>query len=78
MRFGEVLVDKAEERTRNVRLDILAVWRIEPNDVSWSVPASVACLVIVPRILKALTIAAGLEGIIVDPRGPIKFVGITR
>jgi len=73
-----VLVDKAEERTRNVRLDILAVWQIEPNDVSWTVPESVACMVIIPHILKALMIAAALEGIIVDPQGLIKFVGITR
>ena len=31
---------KVEERSRNFRLDIFTVRRVEPNDVSWSVPAS--------------------------------------
>ena len=65
MRFGEVLVDKAEERTRNVRLDILAVWRIEPNDVSWSVPASVACLVIVNQ-QPSVALASYLEEVKIE------------
>ena len=55
-----------------------AVWRIEPNDVFWSVPAITNCRDVSLDILKALTIATGLEGIVVDLRGFLEFVGVTR
>ena len=42
------------------------VWRIEPNDVPWSVSAITICRDVSLDILKAFTIATGLEGIVVD------------
>ena len=45
---------------------INAVRRIEPNDVPWSVSAISICRDVAIDILKAFTIAAGLEGIVVD------------
>ena len=49
-------------------MDISAVWGVKPNDVPWSFS----------DVLKVFTIATGLEGIIVDLRGLIEFVGVTR
>ena len=51
---------------RSLHLDISAVWGVKPNDVPWSVSAITICRDVVPDILKAFTIATGLEGIIVD------------
>lgn len=45
---------------------ISTVWQIVPNDVPCSVLASSICWLIAPRILETFTVAAGLEGIIVD------------
>ena len=47
-------------------MDINAVWGVEPNYVSWSVSAIMICRDVTPDILKAFTIATGLEGITVD------------
>ena len=55
-----------EERCCNIRLNISAVWRVEQNNVPCSVLAFGICWLIAPHILETFTVAAGLEGIIVD------------
>ena len=57
---GEMFVDQTEEGSCNIRLDINALWWVEPND------AITICRDVIPDKLKAFTIATGLEGIIVD------------
>ena len=51
-----------------------AVWRIEPNDVPWFVSVITICRDVSLDILKAFTIATGLEGIVVDLSGFIEFI----
>ena len=59
--FREMFVDQGEERSCNIRLDIFTVRWVKPNDISWSVLASVIIPVFDIYTSKILMVAAGFE-----------------
>ena len=74
--FREMLIDQGEEQSCNIRLDIFTVRWVKPNDISWSVLASVIIPVFDIYLSKILMVGAGFEGIIVGLRGFVEFIRV--
>lgn len=72
-----MLINQEEKQSCNARQDICTVRWVKPNEVSWSVLVPAFILVLSISIWKILMETVGFEGIIVDLRGFIEFIGAT-
>ena len=71
--WWEIFINNPHEFTSNVGLAALAVWRVEPDDV----PFSVSCFLVWLTILQIAGVSTGFQSFLVQWTGLVELVLIT-